>query len=391
MRIKPGHVQPVWAGHPWIYAQAIERVEGKPTSGDEVGVIDPRGNYLGRGFYSPGSAIPVRILTRDREASLDEAFFRKRIQRAGAHRKELGLPSHETTGYRLIHAEGDELPGLIVDRFDDVLVVQFLTAGMKKREAMVLDALGSLGVKTILDRTPVQTAKAEGFEAGSGAVRGEAPRQLSFMERGFTYRLPLEIGQKTGFYFDQRGLRARVEALAHGKQVLDTYSYVGAFSLASVRGGAASVVAVDDSAIAIDVAKDCAAANGFEGKVEYKKQDARKALEEAAAAGGVDLCILDPPRLAPTRGAREGALVAYSKLAEIGCRATVDGGMLVLCSCSAAVDLAALTRSLAIGALHAGKQAFVLERHFQGADHPVSAAFGEGLYLTAVVARLEPR
>ena len=183
-------------------------------------------------------------------------------------------------------------------------MAQFLTAGMKRREAIVLDALESLGVKTILDRTPAQTAKAEGFEPGSGAARGEAIRELAFMERGLEYRLPLEIGQKTGFYFDQRGLRARVEALAHGKRVLDTYSYVGAFALAAVRGGASSVVAVDDSAIAIDVAKQCAAVNGLGGRIEYRKEDARKALEGAAASGGVDLCILDPPRLAPTRGAR---------------------------------------------------------------------------------------
>jgi 23S rRNA (cytosine1962-C5)-methyltransferase len=210
-------------------------------------------------------------------------------------------------------------------------------------------------------------------------------------ERGFAYRLPTEIGQKTGYYFDQRGLRARVEALARGKRVLDAYSYVGAFAMAAARGGAARVVAVDESAVATDVARACARDNGLEGRIEHRREDARKVLQEAAVAEPFDLCILDPPRLAPTRGAREGALVAYSKLAELGCRATAPGGVLVFCSCSAAVDLAALTRALAIGALHAGRQAFVVERHFQGADHPVSAAFGEGLYLKTLVARIEER
>ena len=391
VRLKPGHVQPVWAGHPWVYAQAIERVEGKPTSGDEVGVVDPRGNLLGRGFYSAGSAIPVGRLVRDAETRIDAAFFGAGFERAAARRLDLGLPDSQTTGYRLIHAEGDELPGLIVDRFGDALVAQLLTFGMKKREKEILDGLLSLGVKTIIDRTPAQTAKAEGFEPGSGVVRGEAVRELTMVERGFAYRLPSEIGQKTGYYFDQRGLRAWVEALARGKRVLDAYSYVGSFAMAAARGGAERVVAVDDSAIAIDVARECARANGFEGRIEHKKEDARRALQEAATSGGFDLCVLDPPRLAPTRGAREGALVAYSKLAELGCRATVPGGILVYCSCSAAVDLTALTRSLAIGAMRAGTQAFVVERHFQGADHPVSAAFGEGLYLKALVARVESR
>jgi 23S rRNA (cytosine1962-C5)-methyltransferase len=291
-----------------------------------------------------------------------------------------------------VHAEGDELPGLIVDRFGDAFVVQLLTAGMKAREGDILDALMALGAKTILDRTPVQTAKTEGFAAGAGVVRGEAVTELAMKERGFAFRLPLELGQKTGFYFDQRDLRARVEALAKGKRVLDTYSYVGAFAMAAMRGGAAAVLSVDDSAIAVEVAREQARANGLDGPITFKKDDARKALQEAASEGeGFDLCIVDPPRLAPSRGAREGALVAYSKLAELGCRATKLGGTLVLCSCSAAVDLSALTRALAIGALHAGRQAFVLERHFQGADHPVSAAFGEGLYLKALVARVEPR
>src|SRR3984957_19501440 len=134
VRLKPGHVQPVWSGHPWIYAQAIERVEGKPTGGDEVSVVDPRGNVLGRGFYSPGSAIPVRLLVRDEKTRLDASFFHARLERAVALRASIGLPSEQTTGFRLIHAEGDGLPGLIVDRFGDTLSVQLGTIGMKHRE-----------------------------------------------------------------------------------------------------------------------------------------------------------------------------------------------------------------------------------------------------------------
>jgi 23S rRNA (cytosine1962-C5)-methyltransferase len=373
-----------------VYAQAIERVEGNPTNGAEVSVVDPRDNFLGRGFYSTGSAIPVRIVAREETSTLDAAFFHARIARAAARRSDLGLPNDATNGFRLVHAEGDELPGLIVDRFGDAYVLQLLTSGMKQRESWIIEALLSLGAKTILDRTPASVAKAEGFEPrAESLVHGEPLKQLVMMERGLKYRLPIELGQKTGFYFDQRGLRARVEELAHGKRVLDAYSYVGSFALAAARGGATHVLAIDESGPAIEVARHTAKANGLEARIETRKQDARKALQEANAE--FDLCILDPPRLAPTKSAREGALVAYAKLAEMGCRATKRGGVLVMCSCSSAVDLQALTRSLAIGAMRAGAQAFVVERHFQGADHPVSAAFGEGLYLKALVARIESR
>jgi 23S rRNA (cytosine1962-C5)-methyltransferase len=374
-----------------VYAQAIDRVEGGATRGDEVSVVDPRGNFLGRGFYSPGSAIPVRLLVRDETTVIDTALFRAKFERALAGRTQLGLgTSPDTTGYRVVHAEGDGVPGLIVDRFGDVLVVQILTLGMKDREAMILEALGHVfQPKAIFDRTPPGAAKAEGFTEGKGVVRGDAPALITFKERGIAWSLPSDVGQKTGFYFDQRDLRGRVEGLASGKRVLDAYSYIGAFGLAAARGGATEVVCVDESAVAVEVGAEQARANGFEKIVSFQRGDARRTMQEAHAS--FDLTIVDPPRLAPTRGAREQALVMYAKLAELGCRATKPGGLLVLCSCSAAVDLFALTRALATGAVRANVHATVLERGFQGVDHPVPAAFAEGLYLKAVVARVDKR
>jgi 23S rRNA (cytosine1962-C5)-methyltransferase len=390
IHLKAGHVQPIWSGHPWVYAQAIDRVEGGATAGEEVHVVDPRGNLLGRGFYTPGSAIPVRLLVRDARTHLDVAFFRARIERAIALRASLGLPNEHTSGFRLVHAEGDGLPGLIVDRFGDVLAIQLGTFGMKEREAVIHEALSvAVGPRAIVDRTSPRTAKAEGFEATGGVVRGDEVRELVLVERGLRFRIPLQLGQKTGFYFDQRPLRARVEQLAHGKRVLDAYSYVGAFAVAAARGGAREVVAVDESALAVEVGAECAVLNGVADRVKFAKEDARRAL--ADAKGSFDLVIADPPRLAPTRGARDQALVAYSKLAENACRATRPGGLVVLCSCSAAVDLAALTRALATGATRVNMEATVLERWFQGADHPVPAAFGEGLYLKALIARVDVR
>ncbi len=391
VRLKPGHVQPVWAGHPWVYAQAIDRVEGGATRGDEVVVVDPRGNFLGRGFYSPGSAIPVRILVRDEATPIDTALFRTKFERALALRKQMGLGSSaDTTGYRLVHAEGDGVPGLIVDRFGDVLVVQILTLGMKDREAMILEALGEVfAPKAIIDRTPPGAAKTEGFTEGKGVVRGTAPSAITFKERGIAWSLASDVGQKTGFYFDQRDLRGRVESLSAGKRVLDAYSYIGAFGLAAARGGATEVVCVDESAVAVEVGAEQARANGFEKIVSFQRGDARRTMQEAHAS--FDVTIVDPPRLAPTRGAREQALVMYAKLAELGCRATKPGGLVVVCSCSAAVDLFALTRALATGAVRANVHATIVERAFQGVDHPVPAAFSEGLYLKAIVARVDKR
>ncbi len=392
--LKPGHVRPVWSGHPWVFAQAIARIEGGAVAGDEVTVVDPHGTVLGRGLYTPRSAIPVRLFTRD-DTPIDGAVFRRRIERAIAHRRELGLPSvvpgHETDAYRLVHAEGDGLPSLTIDIFADVAVVQLNTIGVKQREGVVFDALqATLAPRAIIDRTPATQAKMEGFEPSVGVVRGDRTVDaLRFQERGLRYEIPLSLTQKTGFYFDQRALRARIEQLSRGRRVLDAYSFVGSFAMAAARGGATEVVAVDESAVAIEVGAECARRNGLGDRIKHVREDARQAFQEASTRGGFDLVICDPPKLAPSRGAKDGALHAYKNLASAACRATRPGGILVFCSCSSAVSLDDLTRALAVGAREARMQAVVFDRHFQGGDHPVPAAFPEGLYLKAVIARVE--
>jgi 23S rRNA (cytosine1962-C5)-methyltransferase len=368
----------------------VERVEGGATAGDEVRVVDPRGNLMGRGFYSPKSAIVVRILARDDTTRIDGRFFHERIHRADAWRKLCELPSPDTNGYRFVHAEGDDLPGLIVDRFGDAASVQFTTFGMKLRESLVLQALlDVLQPKTILDRSAANIAKTEGFEAGKGVLLGDETKELVFLERRLRWVVPVELGQKTGFYFDQRSLRARIEQLSKGKRVLDSYCFVGPFALAAARGGAKEVVACDESAFALEVAASCARLNGLEQKVSFQRADARTLLADAKSS--FDLVLLDPPRLASSRGGKENALAQYAKIAELGCRAVKPGGFVVLSSCSSAVDMNALVRALATGALRANREAIIVERHFQGPDHPVLAAHPEGLYLKSLVARVEAR
>jgi 23S rRNA (cytosine1962-C5)-methyltransferase len=391
--LKPGHVRPVWSGHPWVFAQAIARIEGGAVAGDEVRVVDPAGNVLGRGLYTPRSAIPVRMFTRT-DTAIDGALFRRRIERAIAHRHELGLPStahgHETDAYRLIHAEGDGLPSLTVDVFGDTLVVQLNTIGVKLREGVIFDTLAAaLSPRAILDRTPAAVARMEGFEPGVGVVRGDTSvTDLRFTERGLRYAIPLSLGQKTGFYLDQRALRARIEQLSRGRRVLDAFAFVGTFSLAAARGGATEVVAVDASALALEVGAECARMNGLDQRIHFVREDARKAFQQHGE--GFDLVICDPPKLAPSKAAKDGALGAYKSLASAACRALKPGGILVMCSCSSAVSLDDLTRALALGARDSRLQAVVFDRHFQGGDHPVPSAFPEGLYLKAVIARVEP-
>jgi 23S rRNA (cytosine1962-C5)-methyltransferase len=388
--LRAGHVQPVWAGHPWVFAQAVERVEGGVGPGDDVEVKDARGNSLGRGLYSPGSAIPVRLYTRSGDRKIDDSLFEERIARAIEQRRLLGLPSADTDAVRLVHAEGDDLPGLIVDRFGEVISLQIGTIGVKRREAAILRALSQLSPAAVVDRTPERTARAEGFEASRGVIRGDPElKELSFVERGLRFRIPLELGQKTGFYLDQRPLRARVEALSKGRRVLDAYSYVGACAMSAARGGAESVEAVDTSALAIEVGAECAVLNQLNDRVHFECAEASEALAHAGRKGGMDLVICDPPKLAPNRAARGRALDAMRKLAGHGSRATKPGGLLVICSCSAAVGLNELTRALALGARDVGARATVLERLTQGSDHPVPAAFPEGLYLSSVIARID--
>jgi 23S rRNA (cytosine1962-C5)-methyltransferase len=354
-------------------------------------VRDPRGNLLGRGLYSPGSAITVRIYSRDAERPIDGALIAERIQRAVLRRAALELPSPDTDAYRLVHAEGDDLPGLVVDRYGPVLALQFSTIGIKRREGLILDALShALSPRAIVDRTSPRAAQAEGFIPATGVVRGDAGvSQLEFSENGLRYRIPFELGQKTGFYLDQRPLRARIEELARGRRVLDTFSYVGGLALSAARGGASEVTAVDTSALALETAAVCAELNGL-SRVRFERADAHEVLAHAGRKGGYDLVVCDPPKLAPTRAAKKRAMDSMRRLAAAGSRATTPGGMLVLSSCSAAIGLEDLTRAAALGARDVSARTTVLERLFQGPDHPVPTAFPEGLYLSTVVLEVLP-
>jgi len=396
--VKAGHVQPLWAGHPWVFKQAVERLEPGLGPGDEVLVIDPHGKVLGRGLYSPKSAIAVRLFTTDGTRAIDGSLLRGQIERAVAMRRAQGLPNaepgQETTGFRLVHGEGDGLPGLVVDAYDDVLVVQLGTAGLVRlKDAIVAALVDTLGPRAIIDRTPADRVQAEGMPVegdGPRALEGDCPTALTFVERGLRYELPLELAQKTGYYFDQRPLRARIEALSRGSRELDACCYVGSIGLSAARGGASEVFCVDKSEPAIEVGTRCAELNESSDRVTFQAAEARQAFRTAAEQGTYDIVICDPPKLAARRRSRNKALGTYRKLAAGACAATSHGGVVAFCSCSASIGTDALQRSLALGARDVSRRAVIFDRCVQGGDHPVAAAFPEGLYLRVLLARIDP-
>lgn len=386
--LKGGHVQPVWAGHPWVFPQGIDKLRGKPAHGDEVEVLDARGQAMGRGLYSEGSPIAVRLFTTKVDEHLDRSLLEARFRQAEAKRQAAGISlSEATTGYRLFHGEGDGLPGLIVDRFNDVLVMQLGTYGMAKRRAAIVEALKSVfSPRAIIEQTAERLASQEKFELQNGLLDGEEIEELAFRELGTEYRLPLsESTQKTGFYFDQRPLRARIEQLSAGKRVLDTYCFIGPIGFAAVRGGAKDVLCVDSSARSLERGAAVASENTYD--LRFEKAKALEFLAQQDA--NWDVVIADPPKLAQSRRGLDKAMRAFRKISAESVRATAPGGLVVLSSCSAALGIAQVERCLALGARDAGRQVSVIERVFQGADHPVRPAFPEGQYLSTAIAYVE--
>jgi 23S rRNA (cytosine1962-C5)-methyltransferase len=384
------HATPVASGHPWVFAQAVAKVHGAPQDGDEVVVRDPFGKALGRGFWSAGSAISVRLLTRDAEQAIDAAFVARRVANAAAIRRSLGLPNAETSGYRLIHAEGDGLSGLIADVYGDTIVLQLLTAGMARRAAWVVEALNELlRPRAILATRPsASRAQDDGADEGPSlsTLSGEAPEALCFLERGLRFSVPAQTSQKTGYYFDQREHRGEVERWARDGAVLDACSYIGGFSLAAARGGARSVLALDSSQPALDVGAQLARDNQLDN-VTFRRADVRKELANMHEAGqNFDLVIFDPPKFVPTAKHLEKGRRIYRKLNAHAIGLTRPGGLLVTCSCSAAMSETDFLRMLALASGDVGRELCILRVGKQGPDHPLWPGFGEGSYLKTVFA-----
>ena len=381
--LRRGRARPLWFGHPWVYANAIDRIEGGADPGDVVSLAEHDGRRIGRGLYNPRSQIPVRLLTR-RDEAVDAAFLRARIASARALRARLGLPSATTTAYRLVNSEGDDLPGLVVDVYGDAAVVQITTLGMALRRAAIFDALeAELGVASVFEAAAASYADLEGFQAVSQVARGASRATVPCLEDGIRLEVEPLGGQKTGMFIDQRENRARVGQLARRARVLDCYAYAGGFSLQAARGGAAAVTAVDSSSRAVGRVLAHAELNAE--RVEAVEADVFRFLETAPPRA-YDLVIIDPPKFARARKDLDAARKGYERLNALALGAVAPGGLLVTCSCSQNVDAAEFERVVAAGAKLAARQLKIVEQRGPGPDHPLPPGFAEGQYLKVILA-----
>lgn len=389
--LKPGRDKSVLHRHPWIYSGAVGQVNGNPQAGDTVEVRNASGDWLARAALSPASQIRARVWTWDANEAIDEAYFRARFERALALRRAMISPG-DTDSYRLIHGESDGLPGLVVDRYADWLVVQILSTGIEKHRELLVKLLTELtGVENIYERSDVDVRQFEGLPDRTGVLRGEPPpNPLWIHEHGLTFAVDLATGQKTGFYLDQCANRRRVGELATGCSVLNCFCYSGGFSLYALRGGAASVLSVDASADALELGRQNLAANALPAsRAEWLQGDVFHVLRDLRdRASKFDLIVLDPPKFAPTAAQAEKAARGYKDINLLAFKLLNPGGLLATFSCSGGISADLFQKIVAGAALDAGVNARIIDMLRQGPDHPVALNFPEGAYLKGIICQV---
>lgn len=372
--------------HPWIFSGAIHHVEDEPASGATVDLLSFNKQFLARAFYSPQSQIRARVWTFEDE-SVDKEFFRRRIRLAIETRYSLFDSSSDSL--RLIYAESDNLPGLIVDRYGDVLVLQSLTAGSEYWKETIADLLlEETGLKNIYERSDADVRELEGLEQKVGILRGTNPQlPITINEHNLKFNVDLQSGHKTGFYLDQRKNRLHVRALAKDKDILDCFCYTGGFTVNALAGGAKSVVSVDSSEDALTLAKENVTLNDLPAdKATFIEGDVFQLLRKFRDENrSFDMIILDPPKFAPTAAQAERAARGYKDINLLAFKLLRAGGILVTFSCSGGIDAGLFQKIIAGAALDAGVDAQIIEHLSQGADHPVSLYFPEGAYLKGLV------
>jgi len=377
--LQKGREDRVLAGHPWIYRNEIARVDGAWAPDDAVTIQARDGSFVGRGFYNPKTPIACRILTRNDEP-IDITFFRRRIETALAYRQGLAL---DTDAYRVVSSEGDHLPGLVVDRYGDQLVVQCLTLGMEQNRHFILPVLESLlAPRGILFKPDRAAQTSEGLQGISGWLRGKGAKELEIREGRARYWVDLEGGQKTGFYLDQREARRTVAALTLGKRLLDAFCYTGGFACAALLAGAREAVTIESSPEALALAQRNAELNGVADRcrlIDGNAFDELRRLERARES--FDLVILDPPSFTRRRDTVEAALRGYKEINLRALRLLPPGGILASFSCSHHVSPALFDDVLRAAAADVGRDLRLLATLTQALDHPVLLTVPETLYL----------
>ena len=389
VRLKPkAEARAIRHGFPWVYAD--ELVTDRRTQGLAPGALavleDADRRALGLVTINVNSKIIARMLDRDALAQIDQAWFAERIGRAQALRARL----YDRPFYRLVHAEADGLPGVVIDRFGDVAVVQPNAAWAEAHLAILAEALQAVtGVASVVKNGTGRARGLEGLAEDTLVLKGQVAGPVPVPMNGATYLADLIGGQKTGLFLDQRPNHAFAAGLARGARVLDLFAHVGGFALAALAGGAVSALAVDASAAALDLAGQGAAASGFADQFSTRKGDAFEVMEALGTEGQTyDLVICDPPAFAPAKPALEAGLRAYERLARLAAPLVAPGGYLILCSCSHAADLQAFRNASARGIGRGGRRAQLLHTGFAGPDHPMLLQLAESAYLKALFFRL---
>ncbi len=386
--LKAGREKSVLNRHPWIFSGAVARVDGAPASGETVCVRSSQREALGWAAYSPDSQIRARMWSWRPEESIDADFLRGRLRQSLALRSAF-FPSEDTNAVRLVHAELDGLPGLIVDRYGDVLVVQCLTAGVELWRETLADLLVELtGVQTIYERSDVDVRKLEGLPERTGMLRGECPEEkLAITENGLRFWVDVKRGHKTGFYLDQRDNRELLRRASRDREALNCFAYTGGFAVYALAGGARSVLSVDTSAGALALGEENLALNGLPAeRAEWLEGDVFQVLRALRdRARSFDLIVLDPPKFAPTLAQAEKAARGYKDINLLAFKLLRPGGLLFTFSCSGGISRDLFQKIVAGAALDAGVDARMHTWLSQAADHPVALNFPEGAYLKGLV------
>jgi 23S rRNA (cytosine1962-C5)-methyltransferase len=383
LRLRSGKDRPVRLGHPWVFAGAIANLDSHQAPGTLVRLESAAGEFLGIGAVNPSCAIAVRIVTRLDEA-VDAAFVRRRIADALALRAMV-VPDH-TNAYRCLNGEGDFLPGVVVDRYGDVLVLQCLTAGADALRPAVLDALtGTMQPRCIYERSAGSVRREEGLADLEEVLYGERPpERVTIDERGYRFIVDVRHGQKTGFFLDQRENRALARMVAKGRRVLNAFAYTGGFGVYAAAGDAREVVSIESSSRALDLARESWRLNGLPpARAHFVEADVFRYLREPG--GPFDLLILDPPALVKQRKELARGARAYKDLHLQAFRRAAPGALMLTFSCSTHVD-AELFRKIVNGAAADARRAVRVLGHLgPGPDHPTSLAHGEGAYLKGLL------
>lgn len=378
------------AGHPWVFRKAIEKAPKGLPAGAVVDVVEG-GRFVARGYYDPRSAITVRILTREAAEEIDAAFWRRRVARALALRREL---LRDTTGYRMVHGESDGLPGVVADRYDRFAVLKLYSAGLTPHRGAIVEALRAVAadLEGVYGRDEIPHDEEDDGAAPQGrALWGaEPPERIAYAEHGMTLLVDVRRGQKTGTFLDQRENRALVRALAAGRgDALNLFSYTGGFSVAAALGGARHVVSVDVDRDAIALARENFRANGLDAADHaFAAEDAFDLLARYKRDGRrFDLVVCDPPAFAKSQRAVEGAIAGYASLNRAALAVLAPGGLLVTASCSARVSAEEFFDAVKEAAFKARVELQLVDERRQPPDHPVSPQFREGRYLKCLVFR----